>query len=186
MNLKSIIESILFVSGEPLAISKICKITKQEKEEVERALGELAKEYSEGKKGIGIIRKEESVQMVSNPENSEFVGGLVKSELQESLGKASLEVLSIVAYRGPIARFGIEEIRGVNSSFILRNLLLRGLVERVNNPRDSRGYLYKISFDFMKKLGIEDISGLPDFEKLSKDERVNSVIESENKEVTEN
>ncbi|TSD01848.1 MAG: segregation and condensation protein B [Parcubacteria group bacterium Athens0714_25] len=179
MNLKSIIESILFVSGEPLAVSKICKITKQEKEEVERALSELVKEYSDGTKGIGVIRKEEDVQMVSNPDNSEFVSALVKSELQESLGKASLEVLSVVAYRGPIARFGIEEIRGVNSSFILRNLLLRGLIERVSNPKDSRGYLYKISFDFMKKLGIGDIKELPDFEKLSKDERANLVVESE-------
>ncbi|HBO16754.1 MAG: Segregation and condensation protein B [Candidatus Moranbacteria bacterium GW2011_GWE2_35_2-] len=182
MNLKSIIESILFVSGEPLAVSKICKITKQEKEKIENVLVELVKEYSEEKRGIGIIRKEESVQMVSNPENSEFVEGLVKSELQESLGKAALEVLSVIAYRGPIARFGIEEIRGVNSSFILRNLLMRGLVERISNPKDSRGYLYKISFDFIKKLGIADISELPDFEKLSKDERADLIVENLEKE----
>ncbi len=181
-NIKSIIESILFVSGEPLAISKICKIIKLEKEAVEGALDELAKEYSEGKRGINIIRKEDDVQMVSSPENVEFVEGLVKSELQESLGKAALEVLSVIAYRGPIARFGIDEIRGVNSSFILRNLLMRGLVERENNPKDSRGYLYKISFDFLKKLGIADISELPDFEKLSKDERADLIVENVEKE----
>lgn len=181
-NIKSIVESILFVSGEPLAISKICKITKQKKEEMENILSEMEKEYAQGKRGIGIIRKEDSVQLVSNPENSEFVGDLVKSELQESLGKAALEVLSVIAYRGPIARFGIDEIRGVNSSFILRNLLMRGLVERENNPKDSRGYLYKISFDFMKKLGIADISELPDFEKLSKDERVDLIVENLEKE----
>lgn len=176
-NLKSIIESILFVGGEPLAVSRICKITKQEEDEVKKVLDELAKEYSESKRGIEIIRKEDKVQMASNPENAEFVEGLVKSELQESLSKATLEVLSVVAYRGPIARAGIEEIRGVNSSFILRNLLMRGLIERVDNPKDSRSYLYKISFDFMKKLGIGDIKELPDFEKLSKDERVEVIAE---------
>jgi segregation and condensation protein B len=89
-----------------------------------------------------------------------------------------LEVISIVAYRGPITRSEIEAIRGVNSSYTVRSLMLRGLMERIENPNDSRGYLYKISFDFLKKLGIDSVERLPEFETLSKDSRIDSIINS--------
>jgi segregation and condensation protein B len=96
--------------------------------------------------------------------------------MQEGLSKAALEVLSIVAYKGPISRAEIESIRGVNCSFTLRSLMMRGLLERIDNPKDGRGYLYKISFEFMKKLGIESIDKLPDYKELSQDSRIESVI----------
>lgn len=174
--LKSTIESILFITGEPVAISRIVKITGAKKPEVENALMVLQGEYN-GKRGMAIIEKEDSVQMVTAPENSEITSQLVKSEIQENLSQAALEVLSIVAYRGPITRVNIEAIRGVNCSFTLRALLMRGLLERITNPADSRSYLYKISFEFLKKLGIESIDKLPDFETLSKDKRIESVID---------
>lgn len=172
--LKSIIESVLFVSGEPVKISKIAKITGASKPEVENAIMALQADCQNG--GLAIIKKEDAVEMVTNPGNSEYVGELVKSEIQENLSQAALEVLAIVAYKGPITRADIEAIRGVNSSFTLRSLLLRGLLERIDNPKDNRGYLYKISFEFMKKLGIDDISKLPDWETLSKDGRIESII----------
>lgn len=173
--LKSQIESILFVSGEPVKISRISKIIGAAKPEVENAVMVLQNEYAGGR-GLRIIRKEDEIQMVSSPENSTLVSDLVKSEIQENLSKASLEVLSIVAYRGPISRVEIEAVRGVNCSFTLRSLLMRGLVERIENPKDNRSYLYKISFEFFKKLGIDSADRLPDFEKLSKDERIDSII----------
>ena len=114
--------------------------------------------------------------MATSPDNASFVDKVVKSDLQETLSNASLEVLSIVAYRGPISRTEIEAIRGVNCTYTLRNLLMRGLVERIDNPKDLRGYVYKISFEFLKKLGIDDVKKLPDFENLNKDERIESVI----------
>ena len=114
--------------------------------------------------------------MATAPENSEIISELVKSEIQENLSKAALEVLSIIAYRGPITRINIEAIRGVNCTFTLRNLMMRGLLEKVDNPSDNRSYLYKISFDFLKKLGIDSISKLPNFETLSQDPRIENVI----------
>jgi len=93
---------------------------------------------------------------------------LVKNDLEEDLSRATLEVLAVVAYRGPISRAQIEEVRGVNCSFTLRNLLMRGLVERVENPNDSRSYLYKISFDFLKHLGLGNVKELPNYEELEK------------------
>ncbi len=174
--LKSQIESILFLSGEAVKISRIAKITGSTKPEVENALLLLEGDYSNGKRGIVILKKEEEVQMATSSENASILEQLVKSEIQENLSRAGLEVLAIVAYRGPISRLEIEAIRGVNCSFTLRSLLMRGLLERVENPKDGRGYLYKISFDFLKKMGLERIEQLPDFETLSKDERVDSII----------
>ena len=152
------------------------KVIEASKEEIENAILILQNEYAERKSGLLILRKEDEVQLATNPENADLLNSLVKNEIQENLSSAGLEVLAIVAYRGPITRVEIEAIRGVNCSFTLRSLLMRGLVERIGNPKDSRGYLYKISFDFLKKLGMDSVSKLPDFENLSKDTRVDSVI----------
>lgn len=174
--LKSIVESILFSIGEPVKIAKLMKITAQSKENVENALMMLGAEYAGQNRGLALLRKEDEAQLATNPENSEFVDQIIKSELQESLSTSALEVLSIIAYRGPLTRTEVEAIRGVNCSYTVRNLLMRGLIERIDNPKDNRGYVYKISFEFLKKMGLESVEKLPDFEALSKDERIESVI----------
>jgi segregation and condensation protein B len=174
--IKSAVESLLFISGEPIRISKIAKIIEVPKRYVENALMVLAGDYSSQKRGISILRKEDEVQMATSPDNAKYVDKIVKSDLQETLSNASLEVLSIVAYRSPISRAEIEAIRGVNCTYTLRNLLMRGLIERIDNPKDLRGYLYKISFEFLKKLGIDNVNKLPDYENLNKDSRIESVI----------
>ena len=172
--LKSIIESVLFVSGEPVKIGRLVKIIGVSRPEVDNAIMMMQNEYAG--RGLALIMKEDEVQLTTNPENASFVSDLVKSEIQENLSKAALEVLSIVAYRGPIARLEVEAVRGVNCTFTLRSLLMRGLLERTENPKDNRGYLYKVSFEFLKKLGLDDIKKLPDYETLSKDERIDSII----------
>jgi segregation and condensation protein B len=93
---------------------------------------------------------------------------MTKLDFEEDLSRASLETLAIVAYRSPITRAGIEAVRGVNSTFTLRTLLLRGLVERYENPADQRSYLYRPAFDLLKYLGIEKIENLPNFPELNK------------------
>ena len=172
-----VIECLLFASGDPLKISKLEKITEATNKEIEEAVKALSERYLFDKQGMILIRKEGEIQMVTNPDYSEFADKLMKGELQESLSQAALEVISIIAYRGPIARVGIEAIRGVNCSYTLRNLLLRGLIEREGNFQDNRGYVYKMSFEFMKKIGLNDMTKLPDYEKLSKDERIKDVIQ---------
>lgn len=174
--IKSAIESMLFISGEPISIKKISKILDVVIAEVENAIMILQGEYASGKRGIVILKKEQEIQMATDPENSQIVDQLVKSEIQENLSRASLEVLAIIAYRGPITRVEIEAIRGVNCSYTVRSLMMRGLLERIENPKDNRGYLYKISFEFLKKLGIDNIDRLPDYETLSKDDRIDSII----------
>jgi segregation and condensation protein B len=75
----------------------------------------------------------------------------------KDLGKAGLETLSIILYQGPISRAEIDYIRGVNSNFILRNLLIRGLIERVENPHDQRSFLYKPTLELISYLGLSKI-----------------------------
>lgn len=91
---------------------------------------------------------------------------MIKDDLQKDLGKSALETLAIILYQGPIKRADIDYVRGVNSQFILRNLLMRGLISRVDDPSDERTFLYKPSLELMAFLGITDIKQLPDFEEV--------------------
>ncbi|NTV40729.1 MAG: SMC-Scp complex subunit ScpB [Candidatus Moranbacteria bacterium] len=172
----SAVESILFVSGEPIKLARLLKVLDFEKADVEKSLESLREKYAGPQSGLMLIYKGDEIQLASRAENAQFVEQLVKSELQDSLSVAALEVVSIIAYRGPISKPEIEAIRGVNCNYTLRNLLLRGLIERSDNPRDSRGYVYGISFECLKILGVEDVKKLPNYATLSTDERVNLIV----------
>ncbi len=172
----SVLESVLFVSGEPIKLARLAKVLTMEQAEIEKGLQALQEKYANPQSGLSLIRKGDEVQLVSSAENAQFVEQLMKSELQDSLSPAALEVVSIIAYRGPISKPEIETIRGVNCNYTLRNLLLRGLIERSDNPRDSRGYVYGISFEFLKKMGIDDVKKLPNYATLSVDARIGSVV----------
>jgi len=175
----SIIESLLFVSGEPVKKTKLMKILAVDADKLEDVLKNVYERYQEVKSGLALLTKGEEIQLVSKAENAEFIESLVKNELQDSLSNAAMEVVSIIAYRGPISKTEIEAIRGVNCAYTLRNLLLRGLIERNDNPSDSRGYVYAITFDFLKKLGVDNVKKLPEYGILSVDSRINSIIVKE-------
>lgn len=177
--LKSIIESLLFVSGEPIMRSKLAKIINIEIEQIDNAVIALQKDHELIGSGFCLVSKGEEIQLITKPENAEFVEILLKNEMQDALSPAAMEVVSIIAYRGPISKIEIEAIRGVNCAYTLRSLLLRGLIERNDNPRDSRGYVYVISFDFLKKLGVDNVKKLPKYDILSIDERINSIMPKE-------
>lgn len=166
MNLKSIIETILFVRAEPTSVGMLAKLTKRNKKEVEGALADLIEEYKE--RGFTLLHKNEQWQLASNPANADVIEDLVKSEFTQELSRSSLETLVIVAYKGPISRIEVEYLRGVNSSFTMRNLLMRGLIERVENPKDARSYHYQVTFDFLKNFGLTHMDQLPRFEEFKK------------------
>lgn len=176
--LQSAIEALLFVNGEALASRRLAKVLDVPVEAVEAAAQALgARLGGDRTAGLMLIGTGGEFRLTTKPENAPSVEALVKSELQESLSRAALEVLSIVAYRAPIARVEIDAIRGVNCSFTLRNLLLRGLIERDGHPADSsRGYVYRPAFRFLETLGLRSVADLPDFETLSQDERLRTVL----------
>lgn len=173
----SALESLLFISGEPLSLARLTKTLSVSEEKVAAGIQALSEKYANDREcGLMIIVKDHKVVLATKPENTEFVEALTKSSLQENLSKAALEVLAIVAYRSPITRAEIEAIRGVNCSFTIRNLLLRDLIERRGNPEDARGYVYFPTFRFLQSLGIKDTEALPDYATLAQDERLKVIL----------
>lgn len=164
MQLKSALESILFLSGEPIAVRRLAKLTGAKPSAVAEALAELQRDYRE--RGIVLIQNADAWQFTTHPHNRDIAAKLIASELGGELSRAAAEVLSIIGYRGPISRAKIDFIRGVDSSFTLRTLLLRGLVLREENPEDRRSYLYRVSADFLKHLGIQRLEELPRYAEL--------------------
>lgn len=167
MELKTILESILFAYGEPISLTKLAKITGTKEEDIEANLQNLKKDYQ--KSGLTLMEKDGYWEIGTNPKNAKYIEDMVKSDMTEELTRAAVETLTIVAYKGPITRAQIEYIRGVNSSFTIRNLLMRGLAERIENPEDQRSYLYRISFDFLKHLGLSKIEDLPKYKEFRKE-----------------
>lgn len=171
-NLKQKIEGILFLYGEPITVKKLATITGTEKATVLEALQALKIELLV--RGIRLITKDEAWQMVTAPEFSKIFEDLVKSEYSENLSRVALEVLSIVAYKGPLTRAEIEFIRGVNSVYSIRNLLMRGLIEKRDNPVDGRSHIYSVSFDFLRHFGFTELQQLPQYEDFHKIEVPNA------------
>ncbi|MEA2088972.1 MAG: SMC-Scp complex subunit ScpB [Patescibacteria group bacterium] len=182
MNLKSKIESILFVVNKPLSAGKIAKFVEADKKKIKQELSELINEYKEKNSGIIIVKNLISYQMTTNPANADIIKKFLKEEVSGELTQPALETLTIIAYRGPISKPELEQVRGVNCGLILRNLRIRGLIEQ-NQGKDLKKKLenkddnflqeeiyYNVSFDFLKFLGISSIEELPEFEKLSKQE----------------
>jgi segregation and condensation protein B len=159
------IESYLFFKGEPVGLKKLGKVFSVEKDQIDQALAELKTILAE--RGVVLMQlDDEKVSMGTHPQMSEFFKEMRKEELSKDLSKASLETLSIVLYKKDITRADIDYIRGVNSSFILRNLSVRGLVEREMHKDDSRRYVYKPSLDLLSFLGVTSRGELPRFEEV--------------------
>ena len=167
MKLESQLEAILFWKAEPVSIKKLASILNVTEDIVRVEIINLKKSLEN--RGVTLIQIEDEVTLGTSKEASVLIESLTKEELTKDLGKAGLETLSIILYQGPISRADIDYIRGVNSQFILRNLLVRGLIERVDNPKDQRSFLYKPTLELISYLGISTIADLPDFEVVKKD-----------------
>jgi len=161
MNLDSKIEALLFYKSEPVTALALSRIVGETEGAVWEALKRL--EESLTTRGIRLLYKNDSVLLGTAPEMSDILEKITKEELEKDLGKAALETLTIVLYKGPVRKSEIDFIRGVNSNFILRNLLVRGLVERKQNPDDERGFLYSPTFELLSFLGITKKEDLPEY-----------------------
>lgn len=162
---RSKIESLLFISNRPLSVKELAAMARTGKDEAKEAIGELEEEYAKGR-GVRIMRHGGKVRLSTSPENAEIVQEFLKDETTGELTKPSLETLTIVAYRGPITKAELEQVRGVNCSLILRNLMIKGLVETVEQKKGGEA-MYAVTFDFLRCLGVGKASELPDYEKLS-------------------
>ena len=161
MQLEQKIEAILFFKGEPMSLKRLGDILKVSKEELEQAILNLKNNLEN--RGIVLLEKENEITLGTAPELSSLIEDLQKEELNKDLSKASLETLSIVLYKNGVSRAEIDYIRGVNSSFTLRALSVRGLIEKTTDVKDSRRYIYKPSFELMSYMGVKSVEELPEY-----------------------
>jgi len=171
MELESKIEGLLFYKGEDVQIKKLAELLKVSIEEIDEALKKL--EISLTNRGLVLVRKDDSVVLGITSELSSLIESIRKDEINKELSKASLDTLSIILYKNDpstgqvgVSRSEIDYIRGVNSSFILRNLIVRGLIERIIDPKDSRRLLYRPTFDTLTFMGITSIDQLPNYNEV--------------------
>lgn len=164
-NLEAACEAVLFHYGAPIGTAKLAKllgITPKECTDTLATLGE--KLAANPERGLVLLMNGDEATLATKPELKELLESLMKEEFQESLTPAALETLSLVSYLGPVPRSSVDYIRGVNSSFTLRNLLLRGLIERTPAPKGG-GYVYAASMEFLKHMGLKRVEELPEYEK---------------------
>lgn len=175
-NLENLIEAVLFHRAGSMKKKDLAKLLEVKSEDIEEAVAKL-KQNLLGR-GVSLALLGDEIMLRTSPETSGVIEQITKEELSKDLGKAGLETLSIILYNHPISTREIEYIRGVKSSFILRNLTMRGLVERITNPKDSRSYLYKPTFETLGFLGVNEVSDLPEYTK-TKNELEQFVIQQE-------
>ncbi len=164
ISLESKIEGLLFYKGEDVSIKSLSLLLNVPENEIEEGLKIL--EQSLSGRGLVLVRKDDKVVLGITGELSSIIESIRKDEITKELSKASLETLSIVLYKNRISRSEIDYVRGVNSSFILRNLLVRGLVEKVMDSKDNRRVLYCPTFETLTYMGVASIKDLPNYEQV--------------------
>lgn len=161
MDLEAKIEALLFARGEPIDYPFLTSFLKEERGALSAAVSRLRERYSKG--GITVVDTGESVALRTSPEASSLIERIRKDELDRELSKAAQETLAIVLYAGPVTRATIDFIRGVNSTFILRALLVRGLIERAADEKDERRMLYRPTIELLAHLGLRTVQEIPGY-----------------------
>lgn len=165
-NLENIIESIVFVAGEPVLISDLCFKFDIKPKEVEAAVKNLQKKYDE-KSGIKLLCFNNKLQFSSNSEYVDYVTAILNPIRQRNLTKATLETIGIIAYKQPVTRMEIEEVRGVNSDYAINILLEHKLVQIVGHKETvGKPALFGTTDEFLKRFNISSIDDLPDYNEL--------------------
>jgi segregation and condensation protein B len=160
--LRSVIESLLFVAGRPLELTELRKLLPLEQARLREAVASLAEECERQGRGIRVQRMGDAVQFVSAPENARFVAALLGLPTQVKLTTAALETLAVVAYRQPVTRSQIEFIRGVNSDRALASLVQYGLVIEVGRAATvGRPTLFGTTSEFLQQFGLSSLEALP-------------------------
>lgn len=166
MTLEQKIEALLFYKGEPQTHWELAVALRVDPSEIPLAVEALAATLAT--RGVTLVRHGESVMLGTTSEMSEFFEAMRKDELSKDLSKAALETLSIILYRDGATRSDINFIRGVNASYILRNLEVRGLIERGTASGDARQSAYKPTLELLSFMGVTSVAELPDYDTVQK------------------
>lgn len=176
-NLKEILHSILFVAGDGIEKSFIAEKLDISKKDLDKALEELKKDLS-GDAGVHLIEYKDKVQLATNPNYASYISDVLNPIREKSLTRAALETLAIIAYKQPITKLDIEDIRGVNSDYAVQILIDQNMIEVVGR-KDAVGkpLLFGTTENFLKRFDIKDLLDLPDYEELL--ERIKTIRQEE-------
>ena len=159
---KAILEALLFAYSEPIAASELAKATGFTLKETRSLLKELKVDYAFYHRGMILIQMEDEYQLATNPAYAEYLEKLVTPHAHKTLSQASLEVLAIIAYKQPITKAEIEEIRGVKSDHAIRTLLDKQLIEDQGRlDKIGRPIIYGSTGHFLKTFGFSTLEDLP-------------------------
>ena len=169
--LESAIEGILFAAGDPMSVERLCLTLELDRETVESVCQRLADNYSYERRGIRLVRLENSWQMCSAPEQADYVRKALESRKPARLSQPALEVLAIIAYFQPVTRAYIEQVRGVDSSYTVGLLLERGLVQEAGRLAvPGRPMQFRTTKNFLRAFGLASLEELPDLASASQED----------------
>ncbi|MEX0931381.1 MAG: SMC-Scp complex subunit ScpB [Candidatus Paceibacterota bacterium] len=176
------IEALLFYSAEPMRVSELARILSVSEDDV-KAGAQLLQTTLTGR-GVSLVMHEDTLELRTHPDSHSLIEAHRKEELSKDIGKAGLETVAILLYRGASTRSEIDYIRGVNSSFILRHLTMRGLVKREQHKTDQRTFLYSVTTETLAHLGVTKLEDLPDFNEVKN--KLSNTLEMQKEEENEN
>lgn len=168
---KAIIETLLFVSGEPVGLNSISKVTEIPETEIKGLISELQAEYRERNSGLMIVEIADGFQMLTNPEHASWVKKLKNTNQTSKLSQPALETLAIIAYKQPITKLEIDQLRGLNSDGAVKGLLDKHLIKIIGKKESpGRPFLYGTTKEFLQYFGLKNLSELPPINDFLKDE----------------
>jgi segregation and condensation protein B len=168
VELAILVESLLFVAPEAVKITVLADTLEETPERIEEALADLM--TGQATRGVRVQRQGERVQMISAPEAAAAIERFLGLDLTTKLSPAALETLAIIAYRQPVTRAQIDELRGVASDGVLRTLIHRGLVEQGERLEQAgRPFQFRTTFDFLQHFGLQSLGDLPLLEEARED-----------------
>jgi len=168
---KSIIEALLFASGDPLSLQDLVNHTEEKSKLIEIIIEEMMEEYEDSSRGIKMICIKGSYQLVTKSQNADYIQKLLKKNKRQSLSQASIESLAIVAYKQPITRIDIDEIRGVKSESAIQRLIERDLIKELGRLEvPGRPILYGTTEEFLKQFELKDLQELPSLDLFGQDD----------------
>lgn len=179
-----ILEGLLFIMGdEGIELEKIKSVLEITDDELKKIINELKIEYDSPNRGLSIEEFGNKIKLTTKKEHKEYYERLVDEESNSMLSNAALETLAIIAYNGPVTRVEIDEIRGINSSHLVRKLLLKNLIKDVGRSESAgRPIMYQVTDDFLDYFGLTSINDLPKIEEIEVEDTETDLFESKYKE----
>ena len=166
---KSIIEAVLFVADRPLSAGQLAILIEMDSDDIELLIHELQKEYDDTKRSFQIMEIANGFQICTRSEYALWIKKFYTTEISSRLSMSALEALAIIAYKQPVTRAGVEEVRGVISDSVIRTLLERNLIN-ITGRKDAPGrpLIYGTTSDFLIHFGLKDLNELPSIDEIEK------------------